>query len=239
MVSTGSEREVLEAFLDLYRDVVTRKAAGLSSDSAGRRLVASSTTLAGIVKHLTSVEREWFASVLDQKPASEAGVRVADDGWHRYGDHGGVARREIRSAHERWLGYLRVLEARDATTSHDRLRGLARDVIRPVRLWTARNPNTPPDAPLRALLAMADGEAAYAPAGCFIVRHKVAHHPNTSADLRAHLLTAGVCQSASSSATTNICTGPPAGPSGGSGNGGARRHQPVPGRCAGGPRGWV
>jgi len=82
MVSTGSERDVLEAFLDLYRDVVVRKVAGLSSDSAGRRLVASSTTLAGIVKHLTSVEREWFASVLSQKPASEVGVRVADDGWH-------------------------------------------------------------------------------------------------------------------------------------------------------------
>jgi hypothetical protein len=57
-----------------------------------------------------------------------------------------VAGREIRSAHERWLGYLRVLEARDANTTHDRLRELAHDVIRPVRLWTARNPNTPPDA---------------------------------------------------------------------------------------------
>jgi hypothetical protein len=82
MVSASSEREVLEAFLDLYRDVAVRKVAGLSADSAGRRLVASSTTLAGIVKHLTSVEREWFGSVLDQKPPSDVGVRVADDGWH-------------------------------------------------------------------------------------------------------------------------------------------------------------
>jgi hypothetical protein len=132
-----------------------------------------------------------------------------------------VVRREIRSAHERWLGYLRVLEARDATTSHDRLRELAHDIIRPVRLWTARNPNTPPDAliilsadtdstvqwnvllnrstPLQALQAMADGEATDAPAGWFIVRHKVAHHPNASAELRAQLFTAGACQAASSS----------------------------------------
>jgi hypothetical protein len=132
-----------------------------------------------------------------------------------------VARREIRSARERWLGYLRVLEARDATTSRDRLRELARDIIRPVRLWTARNPRTPPDAliilsadtdstvrwnvllnrstPLQALQAMADGEATNAPAGWFIVRHKVAHHPNTSAQLRAQLLTVGACNSASSS----------------------------------------
>lgn len=127
-----------------------------------------------------------------------------------------MARREIRSAHERWLGYLRVLEARDAKTADDRLRELARDVIRPVRLWTARNPNTPPGAlivlstdpdetvkwnvllnrstPLQGLQMMAEEEAASAPAGWFIVRHKVVHHPSTSAELRAQLLTAGVCQ---------------------------------------------
>jgi hypothetical protein len=112
--------------------------------------------------------------------------------------------------------YLRVLAARDAKTTHDRLRELAHDVIRPVRLWTARNPNTPPDAliilstdpdetvrwnvllnrstPLEALQAMADEETASAPARWFIVRHKVAHHPHTSAELRSPLLTADVCQ---------------------------------------------
>jgi hypothetical protein len=115
-----------------------------------------------------------------------------------------VVRREIRSAHERWLGYLHVLEARDVKASPDRLRELARDIIRPVRLWTARNPNTPPDSliilsadtdstvkwnvllnrstPPQALHAMADQEAASAPAGWFIIRHKVVHHPNTSAN---------------------------------------------------------
>jgi hypothetical protein len=80
-VSTGSERDVLEAFLDLYRDVVVHKVTGVSFEAARRRLVTSSTTLAGLVRHLTSVEREWFGSVLDQRPASEVGVRVADDGW--------------------------------------------------------------------------------------------------------------------------------------------------------------
>jgi uncharacterized damage-inducible protein DinB len=60
---------------------VVRKVAGVSAEGAGRRLVPSATTLAGIVTHLASVEREWFQSVLDQRPASEVGVRVADDGW--------------------------------------------------------------------------------------------------------------------------------------------------------------
>jgi hypothetical protein len=80
-VGTGDEREVLEAFLDLYRDIVVGKATGVSTHAAQRRLVPSSTTLAGLVKHLASVEREWFRGVLDRRPAAEVGVHVADDGW--------------------------------------------------------------------------------------------------------------------------------------------------------------
>jgi Protein of unknown function (DUF664) len=80
LASTGSEREVLEAFLDLYRDIVVRKVTGVSADAARRRLVPSETTLAGLVRHLTSVEREWFHGVLDQRMPADVGVR-ADDGW--------------------------------------------------------------------------------------------------------------------------------------------------------------
>ncbi|WP_426513264.1 hypothetical protein ACPPVO_23165 [Dactylosporangium sp. McL0621] len=43
-------------------------------------------------------------------------------------------------------GYRRVLEARSSRTTTERLRQLADDPIRPVRLWAARNPRTPPDA---------------------------------------------------------------------------------------------
>jgi uncharacterized damage-inducible protein DinB len=80
-VGTGSEREILEAFLDLYRDIMVAKVAGLSMEAARRRLVPSSTTLAGLIKHLASVEREWFRGILGQRPAEEVGVRVTDDGW--------------------------------------------------------------------------------------------------------------------------------------------------------------
>jgi uncharacterized damage-inducible protein DinB len=81
LVSTSGERAVLEAFLDLYRDIVVKKVAGLSSEAAYRRLVPSATTLGGIVAHLASVEREWFQAILAQRPPAEAGVRIADDGW--------------------------------------------------------------------------------------------------------------------------------------------------------------
>lgn len=121
LVAAGGEREVLEAFLDLYRDIVVRKVAGLSAEVAGRRLVASPTTLAGIVQHLASVEREWFGSVLEQRPPAEAGVRVADDGWGVDPSHGVDALvadyRQACAESRRVAGGLRL----DDTVPHTRL----------------------------------------------------------------------------------------------------------------------
>jgi uncharacterized damage-inducible protein DinB len=79
-VVTGTEREVLEGFLELYRGLLPRKVAGLGEDEARRSLVPSRTTLIALLKHLASVEREWFGMVLGGRPAGELGIR-ADDGW--------------------------------------------------------------------------------------------------------------------------------------------------------------
>jgi uncharacterized damage-inducible protein DinB len=54
------ERTTLAQFLDQYRAEVVRKLRGVSEADARRRLVPSLTTLGGLVKHLTSVEQEWF-----------------------------------------------------------------------------------------------------------------------------------------------------------------------------------
>lgn len=61
------ERETLEAFLDDFRDIVVRKVSGLSDDDARRRLVASQTTVGGLVKHLRWAEHGWFGQVLEQR----------------------------------------------------------------------------------------------------------------------------------------------------------------------------
>ncbi|WFE52480.1 DinB family protein [Micromonospora sp. WMMD1155] len=68
LARTGDERAVLESFLDLHRGVLLRKLRGLSDADAGRRLVPSATTLAGLVKHLTLVERNWFPTLLAPEP---------------------------------------------------------------------------------------------------------------------------------------------------------------------------
>ena len=80
LVSTRGERQVLEAFLDLYRDLLKRKLAGLSDQQVRQRHVPSQTTLGGLVKHLAAVEREWFQVVLAGGPEDALGPRPGD-GW--------------------------------------------------------------------------------------------------------------------------------------------------------------
>ncbi|HEX3790289.1 MAG TPA: DinB family protein [Pseudonocardiaceae bacterium] len=83
LVSAGSEREVLETFLDLHRGIVRRKVTGLSEQDAQRRLVPSLTTLAGLVKHLAAVERGWFQLALAQRTVEQIGANPysGDASW--------------------------------------------------------------------------------------------------------------------------------------------------------------
>ena len=116
---------------------------------------------------------------------------------------------------ERLLGYRRVLEARSQDVTADRLRVLAVDDIRPVRLWTARRPPTPPDAldqlardtdhsvrwnallnvnlPESSLWWLSDREAGKFGNRWFLERQRVVHHPNASEALRAELIAVGAC----------------------------------------------
>lgn len=62
---TGSERAVLDHWLDLYRDSVLLKIAGLDAEQLARRpLPPSSMSLIGLVRHLTEVEAYWLRVVL-------------------------------------------------------------------------------------------------------------------------------------------------------------------------------
>jgi uncharacterized damage-inducible protein DinB len=59
----GDEAANLTGFLDHYRRVLLSLADGLPDDALRRKLVASDTTLLGLVKHLAYVERWWFREV--------------------------------------------------------------------------------------------------------------------------------------------------------------------------------
>jgi uncharacterized protein DUF664 len=78
-VAVAEERRMLEAFLDDYRNAVTRKVRGASEEDIRRRLVPSATTLGGIVTHLRWVELYWFQRILAQTPDSELSAIPWDD----------------------------------------------------------------------------------------------------------------------------------------------------------------
>ncbi|GAA4258772.1 hypothetical protein GCM10022255_080730 [Dactylosporangium darangshiense] len=116
------------------------------------------------------------------------------------------------------LGYQRVLEARDPATPPGRLRELAADDVRPVRLLVARNFDTPREV-LERLTRDEDGHVRWCATYTLnfpemAVRwhanggqisasgpqlsgflHDVVHHPGVPGSLRAEVLAAGVCPS--------------------------------------------
>lgn len=60
---TGSEKELLESFLDYHRATLLWKIDGLSSADLKRSMTPSGLSLLGLVKHLAYVERSWFQAV--------------------------------------------------------------------------------------------------------------------------------------------------------------------------------
>jgi hypothetical protein len=64
----------LEAFLDEYRAALRGCLDGLTEEQARRSLVPSATTLLGLVKHVTYVERVWFGEAVTGRPRQEMGL---------------------------------------------------------------------------------------------------------------------------------------------------------------------
>lgn len=66
----GTERELLDAFLEFHRATLLWKCAGLTDDQLKERAVPpSGLALLGLVRHLTEVERGWFHDFLGENAA--------------------------------------------------------------------------------------------------------------------------------------------------------------------------
>ncbi|WP_181312675.1 DinB family protein [Nocardioides campestrisoli] len=68
-----------ETFLDQHRDALSSCLDGLSEEQARRSLVASKTTLLGLVKHATFVEKVWFSEAVTGRPRDELGIEAGPD----------------------------------------------------------------------------------------------------------------------------------------------------------------
>jgi hypothetical protein len=71
---TGDLRGRLEELLDEYRRSLHASLDGLTEEEARLRLVPSSTTLLGLLKHVTYVEGVWFDQAINGGTPAEVGI---------------------------------------------------------------------------------------------------------------------------------------------------------------------
>lgn len=71
---TDELRGRLEELLDEYRAHLAGSLDGLTEDEARARLVPSRTTLLGLLKHVTYVERTWFSQAVTGATPKELGI---------------------------------------------------------------------------------------------------------------------------------------------------------------------
>ncbi len=72
-------RAQFEAFLDEHRAELNRCLDGLTEEQARRSLVPSRTTLLGLVKHVTFVEKVWFDEAVTCRSRTEIGIPATPD----------------------------------------------------------------------------------------------------------------------------------------------------------------
>ena len=72
-------RAQFEAFLDEHRSDLNNCLDGLTEEQARRSLVPSRTTLLGLVKHVTFVEKVWFDEAVTGRSRTEIGIPATPD----------------------------------------------------------------------------------------------------------------------------------------------------------------
>ena len=78
-VINASAQAQFEAFLDEHRGQLNRSLDGLTEEQARRSLVPSRTTLLGLVKHATFLEKVWFDEAVTGRSRAEIGIPATPD----------------------------------------------------------------------------------------------------------------------------------------------------------------
>ena len=90
-------RAQFEAFIDEHRTELSDSLDGLTEEQARRSLVPSRTTLLGLVKHATFVEKVWFDEAITGRPRAEIGIPATPDESFVLDDDDTIA--TVRQAH--------------------------------------------------------------------------------------------------------------------------------------------
>lgn len=90
-VPLDEERVQVEAFVEELRSALDATLGGLTEEQARRRLVPSATTLLGLLKHVTWMQRIWFEQCVAGTPRHELGVAASVDASFELEDDDTVA----------------------------------------------------------------------------------------------------------------------------------------------------
>jgi uncharacterized damage-inducible protein DinB len=98
-VPLDGERAQLDAFVEEYRSAIELTLAGLTEEQARRRLVSSATTLLGLLKHVTWMQRVWFEECVGGTSRQELGLVQTPDDSFRLTDDDTIA--SVTAAHRK------------------------------------------------------------------------------------------------------------------------------------------
>jgi hypothetical protein len=93
-----SDRAQFEAFIDDHRNTLNACLDGLTEEQARRSLVASRTTLLGLVKHAITVEKVWFDEAITCRSRAEIGIAATPDESFILTDQDTIA--SVQQAHQ-------------------------------------------------------------------------------------------------------------------------------------------
>src|SRR3954468_24501612 len=79
VVALDDERTQLDAFIEDYRSAIEVTLEGLTEEQVRRRLVSSATTLLGLLKHVTWMQRGWFEEGVGGPSRRELGLVQGPD----------------------------------------------------------------------------------------------------------------------------------------------------------------
>jgi Protein of unknown function (DUF664) len=114
-----------EAFLDEHRRELNSCLDGLTEEQARRSLVPSRTTLLGLVKHATFVEKVWFDEAVTCRSRAELGLPATPD--ESFILHDGDTIASVQEAHREACESAR--RATSALALDDTLRGNRRGPV--------------------------------------------------------------------------------------------------------------
>lgn len=96
-VPLEEERTQFDAFVEDYRSALELTLDGLTEEQARRKLVSSATTLLGLLKHVTWMQRVWFEECVCGTARRELGLVQSVDESFRLSDDDTVS--SVMAAH--------------------------------------------------------------------------------------------------------------------------------------------